>query len=84
MQTTVRTTVRIRKDLLDQSRMLALIEGVSLQEIINNVLTLGFGKISNVEINRQSMNQIDMFRNKLYHKKINIEELLKVNKLEQK
>ncbi len=84
MQTTVRTTVRIRKDLLEQSKLLALKEGASLQEVINNALALGFGKISNFETNKQAMKQIDKFRNKLTSKNVNLEKLFKYNKLDQK
>ena len=76
MQTTIRTTVRIRKDLFDQSRLLALRKGTSLQEIINSTLALGLGKVSDLESNRKAMAKIDKFRMSLSDKKFNLEDLL--------
>lgn len=76
MQTTIRTTVRIRKDLFDQSRLLALKNGTSLQEIINNTLALGLGKVSDLESSKEAMGKIDKFRMSLSDKKINLEDLL--------
>ena len=76
MQTTIRTTVRIRKDLFDQSRLLALKNGTSLQEIINSTLALGLGKVSDLESNRKAMAKIDKFRMSLSDKKFNLEDLL--------
>ena len=76
MQTTIRTTVRIRKDLFDQSRMLALKNGTSLQEIINNTLALGLGKVSDLESNKKAMVKIDKLRISLSGKNINLEDLL--------
>lgn len=80
MQTTIRTTVRIRKDLFDQSRMLALKNGTSLQEIINNTLALGLGKVSDLESNRKAMAKIDKFRRSISDKKFNLEDLLNKNR----
>ena len=76
MQATIRTTVRIRKDLFDQSRLLALKKGTSLQEIINNTLALGLGKVSDLESSKESMAKIDKFRVSLSDKQINLEDLL--------
>lgn len=84
MQATIRTTVRIRKDLLDQSKLLALKEGTSLQEVINNALALGFGKISDIKSDKIAMEQIDKFRSNLSSKNINLEKLLGQSKLDQK
>lgn len=80
MQTTIRTTVRIKKDLFDQSRLLALKKETSLQEIINNTLALGLGKISDLESNTESMRKIDKLRISLSGKKINLEDLLNKSK----
>ncbi len=76
MQTTIRTTVRIRKDLFDQSRLLALKGGTSLQQIINNTLALGLGKVSDLESNQAAMDKIDKFRISLSKQKLNLEGLL--------
>ena len=82
MQNTVRTTVRIRKDLMDQSRLLAAKHGVSLQGVINNTLAKGFGHISDIEIRREALKKIEKFRKSLLHKKINVQELVAQNKKE--
>lgn len=84
MQSTVRTTIRIRKDLFDQSRILALKKGISLQEVINNTLALGFGKITNLEANRQAMAKIDKFRASLDEESVNLRNLLASSKSDQK
>jgi len=80
MQTTTRTTVRIRTDLFDQFRLLALQKGTSLQEVINTTLALGLGKVSNLDSDRKAMAKIDTFRISLADKKINIEDLLDKSK----
>lgn len=84
MQATVRTTVRIRKDLFDQSKKLALENETSLQEIINSALSLGFGKISNVELTKRSMKHIDQFRQNTAKKHIALEQLLQASKEDQR
>ncbi len=76
MQTTIRTTIRIRKDLFDQSRLLAVKKGTSLQEIINSTLALGLAKVSDLESSKKSMGKIDKFRLSLSDKKINLDNLL--------
>ncbi|MBI2039632.1 hypothetical protein HYT18_01005 [Candidatus Microgenomates bacterium] len=82
MQTTIRTTVRIRKDLFDQSRLLAFQRGVSLQDVINEALSLGFGHISDLDIQREAMAKIDNFRKSLHGAKINTKRLVEENKRE--
>ena len=84
MQTTIRTTVRIRKDLLDQSRFLALNRGTSLQEVINNTLALGFGKVSDLGSAKKAIAKVDKFRNNLSDKNIDLQRLLDLNKEDQK
>jgi len=84
MQSTTRTTIRIRRDLLDQSRMLALNKGTSLQDIINNALAVGFQHITDLNPSRESMKEIDKFRQSMLRKKINVKKLLKTSKSEQK
>lgn len=76
MQTSVRTTIRIRKDLLDQSRLQALKKGSSLQEVINSTLALGLGKISDLESNKKAMSKIDSLRKSLSDTKIDLDDLL--------
>lgn len=82
MQNTVRTTIRIRKDLLDQSRLLALRRDTSLQEIINDTLAQGFGHITDFDIHQQAMEDIDKIRESLKGKKINTKKLVEKNKKE--
>lgn len=87
MQTTIRTTIRIRKDLLDQSRLLALKQGTSLQEVINDVLLKGFGNhITDFDIHQEAMVNIDRLkesiRKKLKGKSINTKKLIEQNKKE--
>ena len=84
MQTTVRTTLRIRKDLLDQSRILAFNKGESLQDIINETLALGYKHITDLNKAHDSMKQIDDFRQGILKKNINLNSLLKASKSEQK
>lgn len=80
MQTTVRTTIRIKKELLDQSRLLALKRGTSLQEIINDTLALGFGKISDIDSTKEAMRKINEFRLSMVKKELRAEKLLEMNK----
>lgn len=87
MQATVRTTIRIRKDLLDQSRLLALKQGTSLQEIINDVLLKGFDNhITDFDIHQEAMANIDSLREsirkRLKGKSINTKKLIEQNKQE--
>lgn len=84
MITTIRTTIRIRKDLLDQSRMLAFKKGVSLQDIINETLSIGYKHVTDLNIAHESMKQIDAFRKNMEDKKINVKKLLELSKSDQK
>jgi len=69
MNNTVRTTIRIRKDLFDQSRLLAFSQGTSLQQVINDMLAKGFSYISDVGNRKRTMAEIDKFRNSMRGKK---------------
>lgn len=69
MHNTVRTTIRIRKDLLDQSRTLAREQDTTVQNIINDILVKGFSKITDLNKHKQAMNTIDAIREKLSHNK---------------
>ena len=80
MQNIVRTTIRIRKDLLDQSRLLALKKGTSLQDIINSTLAVGFSKISDMSSTQEAMAKIDKFRTSLKGVKVNVDDLLTESK----
>lgn len=82
MQTTIRTTIRIRKDLIDQSRLLAFQRDASLQDVINETLALGFGHISDLDTQQEAMAQIDSFRKSLKGKKFNTKRLMEENKKE--
>ncbi len=81
MQATVRTTIRIRKDLLDQSRLLALKQGSSLQNVVNEMLLKGFGnQITDFDLHQQAMKNIDRFRESLKGRKINVKKILALSK----
>lgn len=84
MQNTVRTTIRIRKELLDQSKLMALEKGTSIQEIINNTLAVGFGYVTDLNTRHASMKRIDAFRKSLRGKNINVDELLRLSKADLK
>ncbi len=77
---TIRTTVRIRTDLFEQFRFLALKKRISLQEVINSTLALGLGKISDLDSDRKAMAKIDTFRISLADKKLSLEDLLDKSK----
>lgn len=79
---TVRTTIRIRKDLFDQSRMLALRRDTSLQQVINDTLARGFGHITDFDVHKEAMARIDKFRENLKGRKINVKKLVEENKKE--
>lgn len=81
MQNTVRTTIRIRKDLLDQSRILAFKRGTSLQEVINDILLKGFDNhITDFDLHQEAMKNIDRFRESLKGRKINVKKILEISK----
>ena len=82
VQNAIRTTIRIREDLLKQSKLLAIHNGQSLQEVINDALAIGFGHISDLDIQREAMAKIDNFRKSLHGKKINTKRLVEENKKE--
>ena len=84
MINTVRTTIRIRKDLFDQSRLLALKRNTSLQEVINDTLIRGFRYITDMDRHKEAMVAIDTFRESMRGKKINLQKLLQQNKKDQK
>lgn len=65
MQTMIRTTIRIRKDLLDQSRRIALERGTNLQDVINDVLTRGYREITDLNHHKRAMTVIDSIREDL-------------------
>lgn len=79
MQTT-RTTIRIRTDLIDRFRMLALQKGTSLQDVINTTLALGLGKVSDLDSDANAMAKIDTFRLSLGDKKISLKDLFRESK----
>lgn len=81
MQGTVRTTIRIRKDLLDQSRRLALERGTNLQDVINDVLARGYGDVTDLNRHKQAMLTIDSIRKTLSQNgKIDTNALIKESK----
>jgi hypothetical protein len=77
---TVRTTIRIRKDLLDQSRLIALKKGTSLQDVINDTLARGIGHVSDLTSVQEAMKRIDAFRESQAGKRIDVKKLLSENR----
>lgn len=84
MNNTVRTTIRIRKDLFDQSRLLAFERNTSLQEVINDTLIRGFRYITDIDRHKEAMAAIDTFRESMHGKKINLQKLIEQNKKDQR
>lgn len=82
MLQTVRTTIRIREDLLKQSKLLAVHRGTSLQNVINDVLAKGFGRVTDIARQKRAMAKIDAFRQSLKGRKIDVDELIAQNKRE--
>ncbi|MBI4096778.1 MAG: hypothetical protein HY425_03630 [Candidatus Levybacteria bacterium] len=80
MINTVRTTIRIRKDLFDQSRLLAFQRNTSLQEVINDTLIKGFRHTTNINPHKEAMAVIDGLAKKMRGKKINVQQLIDENK----
>lgn len=80
MQNTIRTTIRLRKDLLDQSRFIALKRSSTLQDTINQTLALGLGHISDIAIREKEIAKIDKFRESLGHKQVNVKQLLEASR----
>ena len=80
MQNTVRTTIRVRKELLDQSRLLAFQRGISLQDVMNEALALGFGHITDFDVHKEAMARIDKFRESLKGKRIDVSKILRDSK----
>ncbi len=84
MLNTMRTTIRIRRDLLNQSRILAIKKGTSLQTIINDTLAAGFQHVTDLSLSHNSMKKIDTFRKSMLKKNISLAKLLEVSKSEQR
>lgn len=84
MNNAVRTTIRIRKDLLDQSRLLAFERNTSLQEVINDTLIKGFRHLADIDPHKEAMATIDVLRESMHGKKINLQKLLEQNKKDQR
>lgn len=80
----MRTTIRIRKDLVDQSKMIALKKGVSLQDVINDTLAVGFKHVTDLNTASRLMGQIDSFRQSMSGKNVSLEKLLDLSKKDQK
>lgn len=84
MQNTIRTTIRIKKDILDQARMLAFNKGASLQDIINETLMIGYKHITDLNKTKRAIKQIDAFRQNMGKKNINLNKLIEASKSDQK
>lgn len=80
----VRTTIRIRKDLFEQSRLLAFQRNTSLQEVINDTLIKGFQHTTDIDPHKEAMAAIDELAESMRGKKVNLQELLEQNKKDQR
>lgn len=80
MQTTIRTTIRLRKDLFDQSRRLAFQRKASLQEVINETLAHGFGHLTDLDVQEMAFDQIQKFRDGLEGQQIDFAGILEESK----
>lgn len=80
---TVRTTIRIRKDLFDQSKLLALKKGTSFQQVVNDTLASGL-RDGDLKKRQEAMAKIDQFREEVFrkHGKINVQKLVDQNRQE--
>ena len=83
MQNIVRTTIRIRKDLLDLSKLLALQKGVSMQQVINEMLEYGFDQLPKKKSRREIMDEIDKIRAGISMTNKQVAEILAMNKQDQ-
>lgn len=72
---TVRTTIRIRKEILGLSKILAMKRGTSLQRVINDTLAVGL-HISDKQSQQKAMAKIDKFRDDLSNRKVNVQKLI--------
>lgn len=64
MQSTVRTTIRLRQDLFELSRLIAFNKKASLQDVINQGLAIGYKHITDLNAADQAMEHINTFRKK--------------------
>jgi len=82
----VRTTLKVRKDILDRAKELSFRDDVPLYEVFNSVWDLGFRIKSDKEYRRRSaFKAIDEFRkHAAKHGPFNTDELIRLNKLDQK
>lgn len=80
MNQTIRTTIRIKKDILDASRNIAFNQNSSLQDVINNALALGLKHITNLSSSNKAFREIDSFREKYRNKNINLKKLITISK----
>lgn len=82
MQNTVRTTIRIRKDLLDQSKLVALKRGTTLQKVINEALQVGMQRVGDVNSRKRIFAEIDKLRNGVNMTSEEVQDLVAQNKRE--
>ncbi len=79
---TVRTTIRLRKDLFEHSKFIAFKQDTTIQDVINNALAAGFGHITDLDLHQKAITDIDKIREDLRKKKkkFNVQELIEKNK----
>ena len=82
---TVRTTIRIRKDLMELARKAARENSTNLQKVVNDTLARGFTYAPDLNKRKKLMSELDVLRAKIKRKygNINTEELINKNKKEQ-
>ena len=76
MKNFVRTTIRIRKDLLDQSRSLAFERSTTLQETINDTLASGLKRVTDLNSQKKAVQSINRLRSSLNESNFDLRELL--------
>lgn len=77
---TIRTTIRINKDLYEQSKLAAFHQGISFQDVINNTLSKGFGTVEDLNGRKQIFDQIRLFQQKAIKAKLKASDVLKESK----
>jgi hypothetical protein len=79
---TVRTTISIRKDLLDHFKIMAINSGISMQKAINDALGEHLAELPDLERRKRAMTAIDKFQSLTYKKHgiIDVDALIQTNK----
>lgn len=81
----IRTTIKIREDLLKKAKELSFRDDVPLYEVFNSVWDLGFRIRSDKDYRKNAFKAIEAFRKHAAKRgSFNTAELIRLNKLDQK